>query len=190
MIRTFIAIDTPDEVKDVIEDATSSLKETRADVRWEPKEKFHITLKFLGNVREETLPPLVKALDEQIALLPEFTIVYAGIGCFPNCRSPRVIWVGCNNKDGVLLQIQRAVEQATVPFGFPSEERAFHPHITLGRVKSHRNLDRLILTLQSITLQTEPVPVSEVLVMKSELRPSGSVYTVIHRIPLTQLSRR
>ncbi|PIU44638.1 MAG: RNA 2',3'-cyclic phosphodiesterase [Ignavibacteriales bacterium CG07_land_8_20_14_0_80_59_12] len=185
MIRTFIAVDTPDDVKEQITEAVSKLKEIGAEVRWESRDKYHITLKFLSDVREAQLPEIIDSLRRGLSGIPPFKVTYAGAGCFPSRRNPRVIWIGCENEEGTLLRLHDAVEAATVPFGFPTEERAFHPHITVGRVKGTRNTDPLVLSLPSVTLRSHPVDVRQILVMKSDLKPSGSVYTILEAIPLT-----
>jgi 2'-5' RNA ligase len=84
----------------------------------------------------------------------------------------------------VILDLQSAIEKTCIDFGFQKEERAFHPHITFGRVKGIRNLARLTDAIKTITFEPMQSRCSEVLLMKSDLRPSGSIYTILKSIPL------
>ncbi len=160
------------------------LKEAFADVRWENRDKFHVTLKFLGGVEESTLQQIIERLSGALSPFSHTRLVYTGLGCFPNKRNPRVIWVGCENEEGVLLRVFQTIEEIVEPLGFEKEKRAFHPHVTLGRVRSPKRAQDLIEKMKSLTFEQQVAECREVLVMKSDLRPSGSVYTVLHRIPL------
>ena len=185
-IRSFIAIDTPAEIKEKIEEVEEKLRATNADVRWETKEKFHITLKFLGNVEEEKLNSLAQRLGGRLITHSPFTITYEAVGCFPNLRHPRVIWVGTHDEDGSLKALAQTVEEIAAAHGFEREKRPFHPHITIGRVKGSKNLMELSSALESVTFDPQPSTVREILLMKSDLRPTGSVYTVFRRFPLKE----
>ncbi|MFQ5799589.1 MAG: RNA 2',3'-cyclic phosphodiesterase [Bacteroidota bacterium] len=183
-IRTFIAIDTPEPIKDKIFEVQNLLRESDADVRWESRDKFHITVKFLGGTEESILSEIIQNLSATLTPFKPFQLLYDGLGCFPNIRSPRVIWVGCENEDGTLLKIYQTIEDIVGPFGFEKESRRFHPHITLGRVKSPKRIQDLIRTMQSTTFDRQITECRELHVVKSDLRPTGSVYTVLHRIHL------
>jgi len=184
-IRTFFAVDTPQHIKMKMSDVQLLLKESNADVKWEPSEKFHITIKFLGDVFENVLTEMTQKLSEALKGNKPFTLSYKDVGCFPNLKNPRVLWIGCENPDGELLNIKDKIENITAPYGFPTEERKFHPHITLGRVKSNRNIKDLVEKLKTAQFASDPVIADEILVMKSDLKPTGSVYTVLNRIKLT-----
>lgn len=185
MIRTFIAIDTPPEVKEKLAEIQEKLAETGAEVRWESKEKFHLTLKFLGGVEETKLKSLTDHLKERLKKFSPFNISYLDLGCFPSVNRPRVVWIGVENEDGSLGKIQEVIEEVTAGLGFDREERPFHAHITLGRVKGPRNQEALIAELAHLSIAAHPTLVEEILCKKSELRPTGSVYTVLERFPLT-----
>jgi 2'-5' RNA ligase len=186
-IRSFIAIDTAPEVKAAIVDVEEKLRATNADVRWEPIEKFHITLKFLGNVEEEKLHSLGNRLEEVLSPFSAFSLTYQGVGCFPNLHHPRVVWIGAENEDGTLRRIQEAVEEVSESFGFQRDERQFHPHITIGRVKGSRNLKALVSELGNLSFTPHSAMIKEVLLMKSDLKPSGSVYAVLRKLLLKRV---
>jgi 2'-5' RNA ligase len=184
LIRSFIAIDTPAEVKERVSEVQESLKKTGAEVRWEPREKLHITLKFLGGVERETLDHLANKMTEQLGDFPTIELIYKGTGCFPNRERPRVIWIGAHNESGSLKKLYTILEDTFASFGFEREERAFHPHITIGRVKGTRNLNALLEALDRLEFEPQHAAVTEVLLMKSDLKPTGSVYTVQQRFSL------
>jgi 2'-5' RNA ligase len=183
-IRSFIAIETPPEVKADIARVQEGLRTTNADVRWESIEKFHITLKFLGNVEEPRLNSLADRLQEALGVFASFNMTYQGVGCFPNQHHPRVVWIGAENEDGTLSRIQETIEEAAEQMGFQREERQFHPHITIGRVKRPKNLKALVSELGNASFNPHTVIIRDVLLMKSDLKPSGSVYSVLRTYQL------
>jgi 2'-5' RNA ligase len=183
-IRTFIAIPTPDGVRQALTDIQAELKTANAAVKWEPSEKLHITLRFLGGVEERQLPLLMADCSKSICNLFSFSLVYEGFGCFPDVRNPRIIWAGSHNDDGALIRMHKEIDDTVVRYGFERENRAFHPHITLARVKGRQNIPNLIKMLQSVTFEPHPVTIDEVHIMKSELRPTGSIYTKMQTIAL------
>jgi 2'-5' RNA ligase len=183
-IRTFIAIPTPVEVRQALTCIQTELKTADAAVKWEPPEKLHITLRFLGNVEESQLAILMTDCSNAICNLNSFSLIYGGLGCFPDARNPRIIWAGSRNDDGVLVEMKKAIDDTVARYGFERENRAFHPHITLARVKGRQNIPNLIKMLQSVTFEPHPVVIDEVYFMKSELRPTGSIYTKLQSIAL------
>jgi len=184
-LRLFIAIETPPEITSQIGAIRDRLRISQADVKWEPNEKLHATLKFLGNTDDHLLPEIVSYTREVCQRTAQFQFRYSGVGCFPNGRSPRIIWVGMEDLNGNLEILHREIESGLVLLGFDQEERRFHPHITLGRVKSEKRIGGLLRMMESITFESQPVTVHEIALMQSELKPSGSVYTILKSIPLS-----
>jgi len=182
-IRTFIALPASSNVQQQMADIQSQLKATQADVKWEPQDKFHITLKFLGSVEQSIIESLSSAIGNLVKQFPIFEITYNSLGAFPNLHNPRVIWIGTKSNQ-IVLDLQSGVELVCSDFDFQKEERAFHPHITLGRVKGAGNLTRLTDAIKTITFEPLQSRCSELLLMKSDLRPSGSIYTILKSFPL------
>jgi RNA 2',3'-cyclic 3'-phosphodiesterase len=182
-IRTFIALPTLSIAQQAMTEIQMKLKETKADVKWESQNKFHITLVFLGNVEHSKLELLSTALIKSVQQFPAFTLTYESIGAFPNSRNPRVLWIGAKTNQ-MILDLQAIAERVCTEFGFPKEDRVFHPHITLGRVKETRNVVRLTEAIKTITFEPIETLCSEILLMKSELHPSGSIYTILKSFPL------
>jgi RNA 2',3'-cyclic 3'-phosphodiesterase len=182
-VRTFIALPMQAQAQQAVADIQARLKETHTDVKWESQDKFHITLVFLGNVEQSKLELLSTALAKSVQQVPCFTITYESIGAFPTLHHPRVVWIGIRPNQTV-LDLQADAEHICAGFGFPKEDRTFHPHITLGRVKETRSIDRLTEAIKTITFEPIETRCSEILVMKSELHPSGSLYTILKSFPL------
>lgn len=184
-LRLFIAIETPPEIRLQLVSICDQLRESGADVKWEPDEKLHATLKFLGSTDEGLLPEIVSIITGVCQTMTPVSVKYGGVGCFPNQRAPRIIWIGMEDLKGDMGLLQQKIETSMVPLGFKREERAFHPHVTLGRVKSEKRIGSLLRMMESITFESQPVIIKEVALVKSELKASGSVYTILNTIPLT-----
>jgi 2'-5' RNA ligase len=183
-IRTFVAFDTPSPIKDEMEKLQSELKKAGADVKWERKDKFHATIKFLGDVSEEKLPAVLNEISAIVSKTLETEVIYQNLGAFPNKYNPRVIWIGCDNPEGILLSFKNMLDQKLFQFGFDIENRPFHPHITLGRIRSSNRLKNLHPMLENLTFEPQKALINEILIMKSILRPEGSEYSIIKNILL------
>ncbi len=185
-IRSFIAVPSTENLRRALAGVVKRLEDSEADVRWErDSEKYHITLQFLGNVEPERLETLATALEADMQAHPPLEIVYEHLGAFPSLERPRVIWAGVRHNDA-LMSLQRSVEATCRRLGVGQrDDRPFHPHITIGRVRSPRNVARLTATLKSITLEPVSARSEHILLMRSELHPTGSRYTALKSLPLT-----
>lgn len=182
-IRAFIALPLPPELQQEMAAVQSVLRESGADVKWDTREKFHITLKFLGDTDSETLNQLSERLKNSLDEFGAFDVSYEGTGGFPNVERPRVVWIG-TRASGTLMRLQHIVEETSSQYGFAREDRQFHAHVTLGRVKGNRGLERLTARLKSVTFGPSIARCTEIALMRSELKPTGSVYTLLQTIPL------
>jgi 2'-5' RNA ligase len=189
-LRTFIGIFPPPEIQRTIAAIQSSFKVDNSLVRWESQNKFHITVKFLGDVAEKQLGQLQSVLDAAAGTIPPFEITLLSVGCFPSVHSPKIVWIGSPPDDNPdIVRCFGAVEDACAEVGFKKNERAFHPHITLGRVKGLRPRrgkisGNLIKTIENTTFEPLIFPCTELLIMKSDLSPSGSTYSKQRTISL------
>lgn len=181
-IRSFLALPTAPEARARILTVLQELESVPSEVKWDSPEKLHITLKFLGEVQAATLESLLQLLEPRVAAIPSFDVTYAGIGGFPDVTHPRVLWVG-TLPNPELMSLQSMVENTCAQLGFRKEERAFHPHITLGRVKGSRGLDRLTAKVKSLTFEPVTAHCSTLQLLRSDLHPAGSRYTVLKSIP-------
>ncbi|MBI2619791.1 MAG: RNA 2',3'-cyclic phosphodiesterase [Ignavibacteriales bacterium] len=182
-LRSFIALPVPADLKSEIAALIADLQSIPSDVKWEDPEKLHLTLRFLGNVDLSFVEELSQSLRGQLSYHFPFEITYEGLGAFPTWARPRVIWIGVR-ADESLSALQRTVEEVVIGLGREKEDREFHAHLTIGRVKGFRHLDRLTAKAKSVTFEPVSTLCNNVLIVKSELHPAGSRYTVIHSIPL------
>jgi 2'-5' RNA ligase len=156
-------------------------------VRWARPEQLHLTLRFLGNVPRNELTRLGEALSSACAELRAFELGLAELGCFPHSRSPRVVWIGVTGAVTQLDGLERRVEEALRGFGDPAEEaRAFHPHLTIGRVKARGDEGRRLgdLLARERVPELGAWPVRQVDLVQSELSPQSARHTVLHSVRL------
>jgi len=151
-------------------------------VKWVRPENIHLSLKFLGDVEETREPELVAALKRAAGTGHEprpLTLQITGFGVFPDYHRPQVLWAGVTPDPGLEL-LQHGVEQAFASLGFPTEARAFRPHVTLGRAARDAR-PRDFTGLEEILAGADfdaTVTVTEVDLMQSTLQPAGPVYQV------------
>jgi RNA 2',3'-cyclic 3'-phosphodiesterase len=185
VIRSFLAIELPDQILSKIGEVQKELKSSRADVRWVSPEKIHLTLKFFGNIEEVKIDSIINAIEGPVHKTPTFSLLVRGMGAFPHIKNPRVIWVGLVDPKGVLASFQKEVELRLSEIGFEPEDRAFQPHLTLGRVNSNRERNELVGTMEKHLGEAfGELMVERVILFKSELRPSGPMYTSLREVKL------
>ena len=178
-VRTFICLQLPAFARDSLASTQQRLRESGAQVSWVKPHNIHLTLKFLGSVPAERLRDVVRAVRRAAVPAPPIALELTVLGCFPNRRAPRVVWAGLKQLPEALGGLQQRVEKELVAAGFPPESRPFSPHFTLGRVRSGRNIRKLVAAMQAERLEPLPFEVAEVVVMASQLHASGALYTPV-----------
>lgn len=190
-MRLFIAINIPKKEKERIYRAARPLRDTEYPVRWTKLDLFHLTLKFLGDVRPSSTPVIEEVIESVADKTGSFQMEIGGFGAFPTIRRPRIIWVGADPSPA-LRCLKQDLEWALSDHGFERETRAFHPHFTLGRATTEegagafRGLDDLTAQLSLAT----QVKVWKVDLMESHLSASGPRYEVLSSFPLKGPSGR
>jgi len=185
MIRAFLAIELPDALHPGLAQVQGELKRSRADVRWVPVGNIHLTLKFFGNVPEDEIEALAQAARQAAAQAAPLQLQATSAGAFPSPQAPRVVWLGLGGDVLPLTQLFYRLEKAFAALGYPPEGRSFNPHLTLGRVKSPANRERLAKMLEKLPpLNWPPFEVKELILFQSVLSPQGSKYTPLQVIPL------
>ena len=185
MIRSFLAIELPKPILKKIEEVQGDLRSTHADVRWVNPEKIHLTLKFFGNIEESRIDPIFKSIEEPIRNTLPFSLKVQGVGAFPNLKNPRVIWMGLVDGREILVSFQKQIETQFEEIGFQSEDRPFHPHLTLGRMKSSRGKEELVGRMERHKEEEfGDLQVERVVLFKSDLRPTGPIYTPLRELRL------
>ncbi len=185
-IRTFIAIELPPRVQESLYQTIAPLR-AQADlgsVRWVAAEQLHLTLKFLGDVSPHNLELLADLLTREAVRHPPFFMRLEGLGVFPNRRRPRVLWLGVRAPQ-TLFSLQKSVEHAARQLGYAPDKRAFHPHLTLGRLRQPVPLKTAqALSHQLDTFSLPPlgdIRVDHITIYKSVLTRHGPVYTPLYQ---------
>lgn len=177
-MRAFIACDIPEALLEKISSIQDKLKGLDADVSWTKVSSIHITLKFLGDLEEGLVDKVEAVIKEASKGQPPFDISIKGSGSFPNLKNPRVIWLGIDDRAKGLTNLQRALEEGLKALGFEPEEREFRPHLTFGRVKGAKGKERLSSAVSGLKeIEIGSFTVDRVILYKSELKPTGAVYT-------------
>jgi 2'-5' RNA ligase len=184
-MRCFIAICLPDMLKRGLAELQDTLKAPGMQVGWARPDGIHLTLKFLGEVEEKDVPRLSGALSRAVDGVAPFIATLRGVGCFPGVSTPRVIWVGVEEPEGILQRLQQQIEKSFEDMGFPAENRSFKPHVTLGRVRSPIHRETLIRQVEkNKDLDLGSFEVREVRVMQSILKPEGAVHVTLASVVL------
>ena len=187
-IRSFIAVPIPAEVRRQIAEIEKQLMASGADVKWVPEGNFHITLKFLSYVEPERLDAVSKAVSSALEGMKSFEGALYGVGAFPRLSRPSVIWVGMTQGADELKALAERAETALGRIGFGREERPFSAHITVGRVRSPKNLDGLRKKIEQLReAEVGSFSIERVTVMRSDLYPTGPVYSEIANYKLSRL---
>ena len=191
LLRAFIAIELPEHVCDAIQKQTARLRQTLGNdlIRWVPTQNMHLTLKFLGDTTSSYLDFLKQLLTREANSHPQFDLQLAGLGSFPTSRRPRLLWIGVH-APSELVALQKGVEAGASRLGYEQEERAFSPHLTIGRVRqnvSPTDLQKVRTALDTIQLgNIGTARVDSVHLYRSDLQPSGSIYTKLFSAPLSK----
>lgn len=189
-MRLFLAVELPPPVVDALDTAIAPLRAEAPEIAWSPAAKWHLTMKFLGDVVEERVPE-IGAMAEFVARVHRpFAMQLHGIGAFPNFRRARVVWIGVEQEPRLEL-LHHDLELAAEAEGFDVEGRAFRPHVTLARVQEPLELEvarRVARAARRIDFAAS-VAVSEISLFESTLAPAGARYRRLHAAALAGDSR-
>ena len=193
ILRSFIAIEIPASLQDVIAQQTANLRQQfqYPAIRWVPKRNIHLTIKFLGEVSTQILEVLARSLNQEVNKMKSFSITAGEMGIFPSGQKPRIIWVGIKAPP-VLFTLQSKIEAISSSLGHKIENRPFSPHITIGRFGNafpKEKIPIILRCLESMNFSIHAsVEINSITIFKSDLNPSGSVYTPILAIPFEKQS--
>ncbi|HEX2931958.1 MAG TPA: RNA 2',3'-cyclic phosphodiesterase [Candidatus Binatia bacterium] len=181
--RVFCAIELPEATRvrlmEHIAKLRTQLPETRAS--WSRESNIHLTLKFIGELSRGLVPKFESAISRAVLGKAPFPILISGNGAFPNRRDPRVIWIGIQDPNEALGELQLRLEAESEREGFPKEKRRFHPHLTLARLRHSEGARDLAQAHEALTFPAEEIIVNELVLIRSELSSSVSKYTAISR---------
>lgn len=186
LLRAFIAVDLDTPVRAELAAVQERFRRLPCRVTWVRPAAVHITVLFLGDILAEGTDALVTALDGVARATSPFSFELAGVGTFGPPRSPRVVWAGVGVGRDPLLRLYEHTAAAARSLGYFWKEQPFHPHATLGRVRTPQHADALLAAVaehHAVALGT--IQATELLLMRSELTPDGPRYTPLHRTPFT-----
>ncbi|HIE12407.1 MAG TPA: RNA 2',3'-cyclic phosphodiesterase [Desulfotomaculum sp.] len=181
-LRLFWAITIPAAIREELAEIQAVFRRLQLDVKWVETENFHVTVRFLGSVDTSLIEPLMAEVSERVSGTAQFKLGFGGIGVFPSVKKPRVLWVGLRGHEPVAV-LHRQVEEAVVSLGLPREEKAFSPHVTIGRFRAAANC----ATLERKIAEVDARHVGEFTVtgldlLASRLTRHGPVYSMLRRI--------
>lgn len=180
-VRTFIALELSEAAKAGILGCVEKLRDKGVRASWARPSTIHLTLRFLGDVDDERLVDVFSATERAAAAGQPFEFVTTGLGAFPSPARPRVVWAGVEAPDA-LYELRSALDTELEFAGFARERRRFHPHVTLGRLRS--SVVGLAELLSETPVPAERTRVGAVLVMKSTLASSGATHEVVRELDL------
>jgi 2'-5' RNA ligase len=184
-IRTFIALELPPAVTLLLHKVQQELKRLKIRARWVRPENIHLTLKFLGDINPDHIDKIGAAMAGAAIEFPPVTLTVREIGVFPGIKRPRVIWMGLGGDIRSLLALQGRLEQELAEAEFPKDKRSFKAHLTLGRIKQSVNpavISQMIS--EYATLSSDEFVCNQVILYKSDLKPSGAVYSKLKQTNL------
>ena len=193
-IRSFIAIELPPQFRLGLRELQAKLKpENRGPAKWVDPDSIHLTLRFLGNIGEDRLSAITRAIATATAGIPPFCLKTGRIGAFPNLKRVQVVWVGLDGDLERLLELKQRLDSELKPLGFPAEERTFTPHLTLARLRQQASAlerEQMGRLISDIGLErVYQMSVTSLSLMRSHLTREGAIHHQISSIALLPLSK-
>lgn len=185
MIRAFIAITPPTALQQTMVEVRQVFQRLSLPWRWVTPDHIHLTLKFLGNVPDESVTLLLQAMEQAAHGQTAFLLHARALGCFPHLARPRVLWVGLDDPSQTLEHLNERLMAVLTPLGFPPEDRPFHPHLTLARAQNRLPSSQLLPMLQ--TYQNRHFGeflVTHVHLVQSQLQRGGARHTILRSVRL------
>jgi 2'-5' RNA ligase len=181
--RIFCAIELPATARALVLRHIADLKETVLDVRasWARETNLHLTLKFLGEIPQAAVADFSTSVSRAVAGVTPFSIRLEQTGAFPTHGQPRVLWIGIDDGAGKLAEMNAKVEEESALEGFAGEPRPFHPHLTIARLRNPQHARALATAHKRMKFEPVEIPVSDLLVIRSELSVGGSEYSIVSR---------
>ena len=185
-IRTFVAVDISNKIRDAAMRQIVEFSALTKDYNWVYRDHMHVTLNFLGDVDESEVPAVCKLIKETVTDFGSFELSIKGLGCFPKPEKPRVIWLGIDQGDAELKQLQSQLADALETMRFPRDRNDFHPHLTLGRLRrGARWTDSIVDAVGSgSSVAGGSTVIEQVIIYSSFLDREGPTYTPMSKIDL------
>lgn len=178
MIRTFIAIELPEDVRALFEELQNGMRSFGVKARWVRPSNIHLTLKFLGDIDEGRVDSIDLEIKNTLKRHAAFKLQARGLGVFPGIKRPRVLWVGLSGQVNQLIDLQKELELGFEALGFPREKRPFKGHLTIGRFKQRTEPGKILDAMKTFNGFTpREFMVRDVTFYKSVLKQTGAEYT-------------
>ncbi|UCD13881.1 MAG: RNA 2',3'-cyclic phosphodiesterase [Thermoplasmatales archaeon] len=180
--RGFIAVDI--DAKPVIVQFLKDITSSNADVKLVEPQNIHVTLKFLGDVQDDKIDQIEQIMKDSVEEVKPFTVKLIGTGVFPNKNYIRVVWIGIQDAENIVT-ISGNINEKLSQIGFKKEKRGFSAHLTVGRVKTAKNKEVLLKTIEKYrNFEFSIQEVNSIKLKKSELTPKGPIYTTLKEVKL------
>ncbi|MBU4376030.1 MAG: RNA 2',3'-cyclic phosphodiesterase [Candidatus Omnitrophica bacterium] len=183
-IRSFIAIELSPEIKAALQQIEDELKPKIFGVKWVKPDNIHLTLKFLGHIDTHAVESVRTVLAAITQSAKPFILGLSSLGAFPTLERPRVIWIGINKGSGESTALANAIDDKVSEFGIEKEGRAFHPHLTLGRIDFLKDKNALKNAFASLKVPPLAMAASKITLFQSILVREGAIYTILHEVAL------
>ncbi|MFN4196961.1 MAG: RNA 2',3'-cyclic phosphodiesterase [Caldimicrobium sp.] len=189
MVRAFLAIDLPWDIKKALYNLKNIPEPKEIKLKWVEEENLHLTLKFFGNISENLVEKIFKLCEKACQDIFHFRIALSEIGIFPEVGDPRVLWIGIENSSENIMDLYRKIEKALKPLKLDNKKEKFHPHITLMRIRNINNMMEFQQYVERLKKEAQKLKglsfiVNEIVLFKSDLFPSGPKYEPLKRIAL------
>jgi 2'-5' RNA ligase len=183
MWRIFVAIELPAPVRRKLIEHIGRLRTLVPDARasWVREDNLHLTLKFLGDVPITKVELVAQAAQGAARIVQPFELIVGGCGSFPTTGQPRVLWIGIEDSSGHLALLHQTLDAGCAKAGFACEQRPFHPHLTIARLRQPRGSRHLAELHKELGFEPETVFVSDLTVIRSELHSEGARHTIVAR---------
>ncbi|HEV8369661.1 MAG TPA: RNA 2',3'-cyclic phosphodiesterase [Pyrinomonadaceae bacterium] len=187
--RTFCAIELSSVVRSRLQQHIDQLRTTAPECHasWSRAENIHLTVKFFGDVQQNSVARMANAAARTVENLSAFEISIAGTGAFPKTSQPRVLWIGIDDLTGKLAELHEQFEKECATEGFPKEGRRFRPHLTIARIRKPEGARAVAELNQTTGFESISLTVNELVVFRSELSSKGSTYTALSRHKLSDM---
>ncbi|MBD3258325.1 RNA 2',3'-cyclic phosphodiesterase [candidate division GN15 bacterium] len=186
-MRLFIATPLGTEIEQYLGRIIADLTESGSGVKWVHPENIHITLRFLGETEESRIPKITALIDRVAASHSPVQLGLSHLGAFPNLRRPRVFWAGVAGAIDDLAKIARQLELGARKLRFEPEKKKFRAHLTLGRVRDHRQLGDICRLCEEYQVEPKSLLLDRIVLFKSTLTPKGPIYERLHQVPLSDV---
>lgn len=182
MLRLFIAVELSEQQKQELAKLQNKVSQYLDGVRWVKHDAMHLTLKFLGDTEEGRTGQIRETMELALKQHEPFLLSFGGSGVFPNSKKARVLWVGLEEGEKEIKLLAEDLEISLSNDGFQKERRAFHPHLTTGRLRNPPPQTKIQRYLDNeSSFSSSPVEVKEAVLIQSKLLQYGPEYSILHR---------